>query len=188
MSEKLNAAAQKMISNLEQKTNKSFDEWLVIARSSGLGKTREIINHLKSEHGLTHGYSNLIALSSSKSVNSATAGGDELVAAQYAGAKADLRPIYDALIQAVQAFGDDVELSPKKAYVSLRRSKQFGLIQPSTKTRLEVGINLKDQEAAGRLEASRIFNSMVSHRARLASLSDIDADLLSWLKQAYKLA
>ena len=188
MSEKLNAAAKKMIQNLEQKTSKTFDEWLIIARSSGFSKTKEIINYLKSEHGLTHGYANLIALSSSKSLNSATASSDDLVEAQYASSKASLRPIYDALIDKVQSFGNDVELSPKKAYVSLRRNKQFALIQPSTKTRVDVGINLKDKEVVGKLEPSGSFNSMVSHRVRVESLDDVNDELIGWLKEAYEAA
>ncbi len=79
-----------------------------------------------------------------------------------------------------------VEVSPKKAYVSLRRHKQFAILQPSTATRLDVGINLKDVEPSGRLEASGSFNAMLSHRVRLSGLEDLDADLTAWLHKAYR--
>ena len=85
----------------------------------------------------------------------------------------------------IEAFGTDVELSPKKAYVSLRRSKQFGLVQPSTATRVDVGLNLKGVPPKGRLEASGSFNSMCTHRVRLESPRQVDAELLGWLRQAY---
>ena len=75
-----------------------------------------------------------------------------LIAGQYSGAKGGLRPIYEALIEQIAEFGDEVVVSPKKAYVSLRRKKQFGLIQPSTKTRVDVGLNLKGVEPTERLE------------------------------------
>lgn len=104
------------------------------------------------------------------------------------GPKAAFRPLYDKLITAIQKFGADVEVSPKKTYVSLRRSKQFALIQPSTATRLDVGINLKGTPAKGRLEASGSFNAMVSHRVRVESALDLDAELIGWLKQAYQAA
>lgn len=181
---KLDDAAAKMIANLETKTGKSLAEWVTIARGSGLSKHREIINHLKSEHGLTHGYANLVA-TRARQTDAAPASGDDLVAKQYSGTKEGLRPIYDALLQAINDFGDDVELAPKKAYVSLRRNKQFGLIQPSTKTRVDVGINLKGMEPTERLEASGSFNSMVSHRVRLTAVSDVDDALIGWLKEAY---
>jgi predicted transport protein len=114
--------------------------------------------------------------------------GDDLVAAQYAGDKAALKPIYDKVMKAVQGFGADLEVAPKKGYVSLRRKKQFALVQPSTKTRLDLGINLKGKPPAGRLEASGSFNAMVSHRVRLESVNDVDAEVVGWLKQAFDAA
>jgi hypothetical protein len=173
-----------MIQNLAEKTGKSLEQWLAIAKQSKLQKHGEIVKLLKSEHQLGHGYANLVAAKLLEQ-GAEPAGGDDLVAAQYAGAKAHLRPIYDALISAITGFGQDVELAPKKAYVSLRRSKQFGLIQPSTKDRVDVGINLKGQAPTARLEASGSFNAMVSHRVRVASAKEIDQELIGWLRQAY---
>ena len=108
------------------------------------------------------------------------------MAAQYAGAKAGLRPIYDAVLKGVATFGGDVEIAPKKSYVSLRRGKQFAIIQPSTKTRVDIGINLKGIDPTDRLEASASFNAMVSHRVRVGTVDEIDAEVLDWLRQAYE--
>ena len=77
---------------------------------------------------------------------------------------------------------------PKKAYVSLRRSKQFAIVQPSAATRLDIGIQLKGTPTTDRLEASGSFNAMVSHRVRLSSAKGIDAELKAWLKKAYDAA
>ena len=88
----------------------------------------------------------------------------------------------------MQGFGKDVELSPKKGYVSLRRAKQFGLVQPSTKTRVDVGIQLKVVEPTDRLEASGSFNAMVSHRVRVTAASEVDDELIGWLRKAYDAA
>ena len=129
--------AAAMLANLKEKTGKTIEQWLKIVDKTKLAKHGEIVKHLKSEHGVTHGYANMIAHQALHRDSPATSG-DDLVAAQYSGGKADLKPIYDKLAKAVQKFGKDVELAPKKAYVSLRRSKQFGLIQPSTKTRIDV--------------------------------------------------
>ena len=81
-----------------------------------------------------------------------------------------------------------MECSPKKTYVSLRRSKQFGLIQPSTATRLDLGLNLKGVAPKGRLEAAGSWNAMCTHRIKLATAADIDAEVKTWLKQAYDVA
>ncbi len=164
-----------MIANLEKNTGVKLAGWLDRARAAGTDKHGGIIKHLKTEHGLTHGFANLVAHKLREQAAGGPTAGDDLVTAQYAGKKAGLRPIYHALEKAVQAFGPDVEFAPKKAYVSLRRKKQFALIQPSTATRVDVGINLKDREGADRLEVSGSFNAMVSHCVRVADTNEVDA-------------
>ena len=182
----LDPQTQAMVAKLVESTGKPLDAWIALVTRSGLEKHREIVALLKSKHGLGHGYANLVT-HLARGSHAGAAEGDDLVAAQYAG-KADLQPIYQRLVTAVRKFGADVEISPKKGYVSLRRSKQFGLVQPSTKTRLDVGINLKGVKPAGRLEASGSFNAMVTHRVRLGAVGDVDAELIGWLKQAYDAA
>jgi hypothetical protein len=173
-----------MIANLKQTTGKSIDEWLKIVASSKLAKHGEIVKHLKSEYGMGHGYANQIA-QKALVAGKPEASVDDLLEAQYDGAKATLRSIYDTLISAVKKFGEDVEISPKKTYVSLRRNKQFGLIQATTATRVDVGVNLKGMKPTSRLEPSGSFNAMVSHRVRVAEKREVDAELVGWLKSAY---
>jgi len=180
------AAAMKQ--NIEAKTGKALSEWRkIVAKRPEVEKHGQIVKLLKTEHGVTHGYANLIAHESLRA-GETPATADDLVEAQYAGPKETLRPIYDALVDIVETFGKDTEIAPKKAYVSLRRSKQFGLIQPSTRTRVDLGLNLKGVPATARLEASGSFNAMVSHRIRLGEVGDIDQELENWMKQAYEMA
>ena len=69
--------------------------------------------------------------------------------------------------------------------MSLRRSKQFAIVQPSTRTRVDLGLNLKGEPPKGRLEASGRFNAMVSHRVRLEKPADVNKDVKAWLKKAW---
>ncbi len=108
----------------------------------------------------------------------------DLVAAQYAGAKATLKPLYDVLAATIADLGNDIELSPKKAYVSVRRTKQFAILQPAA-GRIDVGLVLKSTEPTERLEAAGSFNAMVTHRIRVTSVEFIDDELKSWLRDAY---
>lgn len=179
--------ATTMIANMKEKTGKTLAQWTALAKKSGEEKHGGIVKYLKGEHGLTHGFANLVAHKTLASdAGSKADSGTDLVAAQYAGPKADLKPIYNALIKAAKSLGKDVEVAPKKTYVSLRRNKQFALIQPSTKMRVDLGVNLKDTAAKGRLEASGSFNAMVSHRVRLEKPADVDKDVVDWLKKAYQ--
>lgn len=169
--------AQAMIDNLPAKTGQPLEFWLKITRASGLEKHGQILKFLKTEHGMTHGYANMIAY---KTLDTGEV--IDLVEAQYSGAKQELKPIYDALINHITSFGDDVEISPKKAGVSLRRAKQFALITPATKTRIDLGFALKSEDITPRLEK---YNAMCSHRVRIESVDDIDTELKTWLKLAY---
>lgn len=179
--------AQTMIDNMPEKTGKSMKQWLQLVAKSGLAKHGEIVKMLKSDFAMGHGFANLVA-HTHLAAKSPPPGGDDLVAAQYKGPKEGLRPIYDAVTKMVSAFGKDVEVSPKKTYVSYRRSKQFALIQASTKDRVDVGINLKGTPAGPRLEAAGSFNAMVSHRVRLSGKSEVNNELKAWLKKAYDAA
>lgn len=188
MSDRVQQAWDSMVKNLEEKSGRSIDQWVKIAQTAGASKHGEIVKFLKSKHGLTHGYASMVAVRTLEGPKGAESRGEDLVAAQYAGRKASLRPIYEAVIAAVSGFGDDVEVSPKKAYVSLRRKKQFAILQPSTKTRVDIGLNLGKTEPAGRLEASGSFTAMVSHRVRIETEREVDVELIQWLKTAYESA
>jgi hypothetical protein len=178
-------AIASMVQNIEDKTGKTVTEWVRLARGSGFDRHGEILKWLKETHGVGHGYANFIA---KQALQADETGEDDLVAAQFAGPKAALKPLYEQLIAVVQAFGSDVEIAPKKNNVSIRRSKQFALLQASTATRLDVGLILKGVEPAGRLEAAGSFNAMFTHRVKLAAAKDIDGELKGWLKQAYAAA
>jgi len=178
--------AATMLQNVADKTGKSLEQWHSILRPSGLEKHGQLVSHLKTEHGVTHGFANLI-VTKFREKGAATSVTD-LIDTQYAGPKSGLKPVYDAVIAAVSEFGGDVEVAPKKSYVSLRRRKQFALIQASTRTRVDVGLNLPDAKSTPRLEASGSFNAMVSHRVRLEAVDDVDKELCNWLKTAYEVA
>ena len=176
--------ANTMIANMKEKTGKTLAQWVTIAKKSGAAKHGEMVKMLKTDHGMTHGFANLVAHKTLKSDAGSVGETTDLVAAQYAGLKADLKPIYDALIKAAKSCGA-IEIAPKKSYVSLRRSKQFAIIQPSTKTRVDLGLNMKSEPAKGRLEQSGSFNAMVSHRVRLEKASDVDKNVKAWIKKAW---
>lgn len=171
--------AQSMIANMSEKTGKSLDDWLRIVAGSGLEKHGQIVKFLKTDHAMGHGFANLVA---SKALNPEPLAEEDLIAAQYSGPKEALRPLHDAIVDYATSLGDDVKLAPKKTSHSLRRSKQFALITPATKTRIDLGLALKGEDAAGRLET---YNAMCSHRVRLESTEGFDDQVKNWMRLAY---
>jgi len=173
-----------MIDNLHKKTGKTLEQWIALVKEENFGKHSEVISFLKDKHGLTYGYANLVAHRLKGTDAGSAENKDDLIEKQYKG-KEQLRPMYDQLLAEIRKFGDDVEIAPKTAYVSLRRKKQFAMLQPATKTRFEIGINLKGQQPAGKLEAITTANAMCSHKINISDINDIDKDIINWLKLAY---
>jgi len=180
----MDKATQTMIENLHKNTGKTLEQWIDMVKKQNFAKHGEILKFLKETHGFTHGFANLVALKSKGSDSGSAENQDDLIIKQYQG-KEHLKPIYDKLISEIQTFGNDIEIAPKNAYVSLRRKKQFATLNPVTKTRFEIGINLKGQEPKGKLEAEKP-NAMCSHKINLADVKDIDKEVIEWIKTAYE--
>lgn len=174
-----------MISNLHKNTGKTLEQWISIVKKEGFEKHGEIIKFLKEKHAFTHGFANLVALKSRGSDAGSVENKDALIEKQYKG-KEHLKPLYDELLSKIRAFGKDIEIAPKNAYVSLKRKKQFATLQPASKTRFEIGLNLKGEAPKGKLEAITAANAMCSHKINLSGMKDIDKEVIDWLKKAYE--
>ena len=168
-----------MPETLEQATGRSLDAWLEVVRAMGYDRHGQILGALKRDHGLTHGYANMLALIAT---GYGQAGEDDLISGQFAGPKAALRPIYDRVVEVVTGFGEDVEIAPRKTMVTFRRSKQFACFTPSSAKRAELGIALRGDQPTERLRAS---NGMTSHAVWVASPEEIDDEVVAWLREAY---
>lgn len=177
----MDKALQTMIDNMPEKTGKSLEEWKIILKKKSFSKHSEGVKFLKTEHGVTHGFANtIVSLSKEENVSS-----EDLVTAQYTG-KENLKPIYDSLITFINSLGNDITITPKKGSVSVIRKRQFVLIKPATKTRIDLGFKLKDKPTTDRLENSGPFGTMCTHRVRLSDESEIDQELKQWISEAYE--
>lgn len=176
-----------MEKGLLEKTGKPLADWVKIVKKEKLEKHGDMIKFLKSEHGFTHGFANFVAHKTRES-DSSFFDADDLIDTQYSKGKEHLKPIYEKLKIEISKFGNDIEFIPKKASVSVKRRYQMALIQPSTKTRIDLGLKLKGKEIGDRLEGSGPFGSMCTHRVQLTDISQVDAELLDWLKEAYEKA
>jgi hypothetical protein len=194
------------IRNIETRYGKTMAQWSAIVAASGLTRHQDVVALLKTEHGLPHGAAHRVSLTARQqaSHNQASPGQagpatpEDPVSALYTGRKAALRPLHEALMTAIRALGDDIEIAPKKGYLSLRRGRQFAMIQPSGAGRIDIGLILPAAPAASaapatpatpagpRLESAAGFNALFTHRVRLPAGADIDPGLTGWLRLAYQ--
>ena len=181
-------AIETQLNNIQTRTGKTRDELFALIRESGLTRHGEIRELLQRDLGLGYGDANALANAFLKPAGQgvAQAGGattDDSTDTLYAGAKAELRPIHEQIMAGIATLGP-FEIAPKKGYVSLRRKKQFAMIGPATKMRVEVGLNMKGAQATARL-IELPAGGMCQYKVYLAEVKEVDAELMDWIKQAY---
>lgn len=152
---------------------------------SGKAKHGEVRSWLMHRYELGYGDANALA-HAAKEVASAPSGTHDPLAQIYSGKKEHLRGIHDRLIEALTPWGE-FEVAPKKAYVALRRKKQFAMLGPKNATTAELGINLKDQIVSGRILQQRP-GGMCQYSIALMQPKDIDQEVLAVLRKAFDAA
>jgi predicted transport protein len=173
-----------MAANLLKNTGKSIDEWAEIAKKNHKSKHSDAVNWLKDNFGLGLFFADLI-VHKANGTDANSFSEDELILNQYQG-KEQLKIVYDKIIEQVLTFGTDVEIAPKKAYVSLRSKKQFACLKPATKSRFEIELILKGYPAQGILEKIDSVGAMCTHKIKLEHNYSITEEIINWLKLSYQ--
>ena len=188
MAQTSDEARDSYVKGIEAKAGKPIDELVAQVVGWGPGKHGELLKRAKEVFGLGHGHANLLihlARERNEPSPAAAAASDPLDSI-YAGAKAPLRPLHEALMARLADLGP-FEVAPKKANVSLRRSKQFALVGPGSRGRLEVGVNHRGAEGPARFEALGP-GKMCTHRTFVSASEEIDDELLAFVREAYEVA
>ena len=172
--------------NIETKTGQDLAALRVAIAASGKSKHGEVRTWLMETYGLGYGDANTLAHAAKDAPPAPGDGAADPLADIYTGKKAHLRSIHDAVMAAIQPWGE-FEVAPKKGYVALRRKKQFAMLGPKTVDRAELGINLKDDVGSERIVAQKP-GGMCQYAVALTSPADVDAELLSVLRRAYDAA
>ncbi|HKR96151.1 MAG TPA: DUF5655 domain-containing protein [Candidatus Angelobacter sp.] len=188
------AMFQSSLAGLKQKTGRTLDEWIKFVEKEGPPTEKERRAWLKQKHGLGMNYAWWIA---ERSVGKGDDGtpetylkqADEHVAKMYSGAKEALRPIYDELLAFGRSLGKDVKVCPCQTMVPLYRKHVFAQIKPTTRTRIDLGLALKDTKVPKRLIDTGGFakKDRITHRIEITSLKDIDVEVKKWIKTAYEM-
>ncbi|HEU4414031.1 MAG TPA: DUF5655 domain-containing protein [Candidatus Angelobacter sp.] len=186
------AMLQSSLAGLKQKTGRTLDDWIKLVDREGPATEKERRAWLKAKHGLGMNYAWWIA---ERSVGKGDDGtpetylknANEYVQAMYSGAKEALLPIYHTLLALGRSLGNDVRVCPCQTMVPLYRNHVFAQIKPTTRTRIDLGLALKDTKVPRRLidTGGLARKDRITHRIEIASIKDIDAEVTKWLKLAY---
>ena len=163
--------------NIEKAYGKTIDELTADVAESGLVKHSDVVAMLKQRYSMSHGAAHRVSLVARNQVAQPTTGDLDRLAPS-------LTAVYARLLEKVLEMGDDIEQAPKKGYVSLRRRKQFAMLQPGAKW-INLGLILPQQRPTRRLEPASKWNALFTHRVRVATIEEVDSELESWLRAAY---
>ena len=182
------------IASLPEKTGRSLDQWIDLTKKQGPKTETERREWLRSKHKLGTNAAWTIAQRAS-----GRGGGEDddpesylrsaqvYVDSMYAGKKAALRPIFDALMEAGHALGKDVRACPCATIVPLYRKHVFAQIKPTTNTRVDLGLCLRGVKPTKRLldTGGEAKGDRITHRIAIESVEEMDDEALKWLKRAY---
>jgi hypothetical protein len=174
-------------SNLKERTGKTLDEWLAIVKKDGPATEKERRAWLKDTHGFTTNYAWWLAERAEGKGSAAHYDPEAYVESMFAGGKAGLRPIYDELLRLGLALGDDVKACPCQTIVPLYRQHVFAQLKPTTRTRLDLGLVLRDTPFTDRLvdTGGLAKKDRITHRVAITRLDEIDDEVKQWLRLAY---
>lgn len=187
----LDQARNTQLKNIETKTGQSLDQLREIIVKSGLQKHAEIRQMLMDRFGLGYGDANslvhfALASDGQSEAEAANKSTDSILDEIYSGSKVQLRPLHDAVMEVIETLGE-YEIVPKKGYVSLRKKRQFVMVGPGSKGRLEVGLNMKGIEETERLIAQPA-GGMCQFKVFLSNGSEVNSEFADWLRFAYSQA
>jgi hypothetical protein len=191
------AYARAILDNLPTKTGRSLTEWVKLINNAPVTGDKERREWIKKEYKLG-GTTAWMLVEQAAGKGSEDTDPDaylrlapQYVETMYAGPKAALRPIHDALIQLGRGLGADVKVCPCQTIVPLYRNHVFAQIKPATQKRLDFGLALKGakQKIPARLidTGGLAKDDRITHRFPITSVKEIDAEVKRWLQVAYEL-
>jgi Domain of unknown function (DUF5655)/Domain of unknown function (DUF4287) len=189
------AMVQTSMKKLVERTGLTIDEWVKRVEEEGPASAKERREWLKNEHGITTNYASWIAEradgrgAEDTDPDAYFEAADRYVESMFLGPKAALRPLYEALLEECFKLGKDVKACPCQTIVPLYRNHVFAQIKPSTRTRIDFGLALKDTPAVPPLIDTGGFakKDRISHRIAVSSVDDINNELKRWLRIAYEM-
>lgn len=155
-----------VIKNLPEKTGKSLEEWIVVAKEFKLSKNNEIVKKLKTDFGLGHVQAQTIAW---------RFGGDKPYV-ETTGYEENIFKntfnLYLELKELIIGISEEIKIKPCKTYIPFYRKNQFAILTEK-KGNLVLGLNLKAEtfpelEQAIKLGGSdRINKSVIVNKDNL---------------------
>lgn len=173
--------------SMEKRTGRTVDEWVALVRASDLDPLDQnaVRRWLKSEHDLPQNSRWAIAYQAARAAGWEPPTTEAQVDRQYAGAKADLRPVFDQLRAVLEGLGDDVSMEGRKTYIPFVRRRQFAAVAAAARDRVDVGLRFVEPPDSDLLRPAD-GPGQATHRISLMSVDDVTDEVKALLRMSYE--
>jgi hypothetical protein len=178
---------QAVSGSLATRTGRSLAQWLAVVDTSGIDPLDQnaVRRWLKSEHGVPQNSQWAIADAAARAAGWVPPSTDDYINSQYSGAKAGLRPVFDALAAVIGDLGDDVTVEGRGSYTPFVRGRQFAAIAAATRSRVDLGLRFTDPPSSPCLQPSN-GPGQATHKVALSSAGEVDDEVRGLLRVAYE--
>jgi hypothetical protein len=189
------AMVQKWVAELKQKTGRTLDEWCALIRKDGPDDFAARRDWLKTRYKLGTNTAWWLAERADgkptwdESPESYLAVAPTYVDEMFAGPKAHLRPLADALMRLALDVALDIKFCPCKTIIPFYREHVIAQVKPATNTRIDFGLSLgPDVPFTPRLKDTGGLKKKdrITHKIEITKPGDIDVEVEGWLRAAYE--
>ena len=185
MSQKTSGEFEKeFLDDLAGQTGNDLHAWLEKIDGFQSKKRNEVVAWLKSEHGFGHMHASLLAGIHANGGKPVYQSAEDLLENQFVKA-ADMRPLFEALIEFVKTNFPAASVLPKKTYVSILENREFAAINIKPKE-LRLGFDLGDRPFDDKIEKAKLSGPMprISHMLVLRDVTQLDDGIIAALKES----
>jgi predicted transport protein len=175
--------------SVEERTGRTLEEWVALVAASGVDPLDQnaVRRWLRDVHGVRQNTQWAIADQVAVRAGWVRPTVEQYADLQYAGRRAGLRPVFEAVRDAALALGDDVRMEGRSTYVPFTRGRQFAAVAAATATRVDLGLRLPAPPDSPLLQPAKA-PGQATHKVSLTSVSDVDDQVRALLRAAYEQA
>jgi Domain of unknown function (DUF5655)/Domain of unknown function (DUF4287) len=131
--------------SMKERTGRTLEEWVRLVDEEGPDplQQKDVRRWLKDVHEVPQNSQWAIADAAARAAGWERPSVDEYADALYAGAKAPLRPLHDAVVELATGLGSDTAVEGRAAYAPIVRRTQFAAVAPGPRATLRVGLRYR---------------------------------------------
>ena len=173
-----------MLEKLEQNSGKDLEKWLEIMSLKTDLKKMELMSYLRKDFALKNSIAYLLMQIQFNNGRPVYGDPEALLQMQYD--KNQLRGLYDTFNTYILNIDKAIKIGVCKGYTSYIKDVQFMVAVPKPKE-IRIGLALGNEAFEGKLEKAKSLgaNEKMGHQIVIRKESDLDDELLSWMKKAY---